>query len=147
MKQTFKHIVVPTDFGAAAQAALDLGISLAETYGAQLTLTHVFGVPMGYAYDGIVSWPIDDLRRVATEELDKATVEAKSRFPGIKSYLGMGDVTQQILDLVAASRVDLIVMGTHGRRGISRVLLGSVAEKTVRLSSVPVLTVPSWPPQ
>jgi nucleotide-binding universal stress UspA family protein len=72
-----------------------------------------------------------------------ALAKAKARQANIESMLVTGETWRRILDVVKDRGVDLVVMGTHGRRGVSRVLLGSVAEKVVRLSPVPVVTVPA----
>lgn len=137
---TFKHILVPTDFGEAAQCALDVAIMLALRFDAKLTLVHAYEIPVsGYA-DGLY-WPTDDLARVAQETLDAALAKAKQRFPKTEAVLVYGTPWAESLQVAKNRGVDLIVVGTHGRHGLSRVLLGSVAEKIVRLSPVPVLTV------
>ena len=143
MKSTFEQILVPTDFGDAAEHALEVGIAIAEKFGAGLTLMHSYGIPISYSYDGGILWPIDELRGAAEAEMAKALTQAAKTFPSIRSQLTGGDPSIDILDSVKAVDADLVVMGTHGRRGVARLLLGSVAEKTVRLACVPVLVVPA----
>jgi nucleotide-binding universal stress UspA family protein len=77
----------------------------------------------------------------ATKELDALLQKVKDRYPKAEAAVVAGEPWLAILEAVKKQGADLIVMGTHGRRGISRVLLGSVAEKVVRLSPVPVLTI------
>ncbi len=137
---TFKHILVPTDFGEAAQCALDVAIMLASKFEAKLTLLHAYEIPVSGYGDGLY-WPTDDLARIAQQTLDSALARAKERFPKAEAVLVYGTPWAESLEVAKSRGADLIVVGTHGRRGLSRVLLGSVAEKIVRLSPVPVLTV------
>ncbi len=141
----FKHIVVPTDFGDCADHALDVAIALARRLDAKLTLLHVCELPVSaYAmYAQGLYFPMDSLEAAASKALAAATVRLKARYAGADSVLKSGTATDQLLVTCEEIGADLVVMGTHGRRGVSRMLLGSVAEKTVRLSKVPVLTVPS----
>jgi len=140
---SFKHILVPTDFGEPAERALELAIALAKKFGSKVTLFHATWIPP-IAYGGYaagLSWPIDDMTRAAKKALDAAIAKAKPRCPTLDGVVMFSEPSQAILDVIKERGVDLVVMGTHGRRGLSRVFLGSVAEKTVRLSPVPVLTV------
>jgi nucleotide-binding universal stress UspA family protein len=143
----FRHILVPTDFGECAEQALEIAIGLATKLDAKLTLLHVCELPVSaYAmYAQGLYFPMDELEAAAKKALDEASAKLKARIPNAESVLASGTAVEQILNARKDNDVDLIVMGTHGRRGISRVLLGSVAEKTVRLSPVPVLTVPAHP--
>ena len=138
----FKHLLVPTDFGESADRALALAIDIASQSGAKITLFHVWILPSAYsAYGQGVYWPSDDIEREARTTLERALAKAKERYPKTESALVCGQAWRAILELATERDVDLIVMGTHGRRGLSRLFLGSVAEKVVRLSPVPVLTV------
>jgi nucleotide-binding universal stress UspA family protein len=140
----FKHILVPTDFGDAANRALDFALSLATKFESTVTLLHAFTVPaVGYGYPEGLLWPIDEMAKAAKTELEGVLAKAKERYAKVDGVLVSGEPWQQILETAKRCGADLIVMGTHGRRGFSRVLLGSVAEKVVRLSPVPVLTVSS----
>ena len=139
----FKHILVPTDFSEPAERALELAMTVAERFDSKVTLLHATWIPP-VAYGGYaesLSWPIDDMTKAAKQELDAVLAKAKTRLPTIDGLVTFSEPSQTILDVARDRRADLIVMGTHGRRGLSRVLLGSVAERIVRLSPVPVLTV------
>ncbi|WP_394842366.1 universal stress protein [Pendulispora brunnea] len=127
------QILVPTDFGDAANQALTLAITLASRFDAAITLLHTCAVP--------VSRPMDDVAGAVHGELDAVLAGARERYARIEAVLAWGEPWQEILEGSRACRAELIVMGTHGRRGFSRVLLGSVAEKVVRLSPIPVVTV------
>jgi nucleotide-binding universal stress UspA family protein len=143
----FRHILVPTDFGECAEQALEVAIGLATKLDAKLTLIHVCELPVSaYAmYAQGLYFPMDELEAAAKKALEEASVKLRTRMPSADTVLASGTAVEQILSARKDKDADLIVMGTHGRRGLSRVLLGSVAEKTVRLSPVPVLTVPAHP--
>lgn len=139
----FKHILVPTDFGEPAARALDCAIALASKFEAKITLVHASWFPPS-AYGGYVeglNWPIDEMAKGAKEELDAAVLRANELYPHIEGAIVTCEPWQGILEVAKVRGADLIVMGTHGRHGLSRVFLGSVAEKVVRLSPVPVLTI------
>jgi nucleotide-binding universal stress UspA family protein len=136
----FKHLLVPTDFGEAADAALDLAIDLAGKFGAKITIFHAYHIQMP-AYGDRIYWPMDDLARMARQALDARIAKARERHPMTEGVLAYGDPSSQALEAARDSGADLIVMGTRGRQGIARVLLGSVAAKVVRASPIPVLTV------
>jgi nucleotide-binding universal stress UspA family protein len=139
---TFKHILVPTDFGPSAEAALDLAIDLAKTWNAQLTLFHVAEIPP-FAYAGMEYSPdfVTPILDAGTAQLEDLKKKVVARCPNVTTECKLGFPREEILARAEAVGADLIVMGTHGRRGLSRVFLGSVAERVVRLSRVPVLTV------
>lgn len=136
----FKHILFPTDFSASSARAEAAAVGLASALGARLTLLHVWSVPnAGYAE--ALSWPIDEMEVAARKELAKAQARVVKLHSGTEAVLRTGREWQCILDQVKEGGVDLVVMGTHGRHGLPRLVLGSVAEKVVRLSPVPVLTL------
>jgi nucleotide-binding universal stress UspA family protein len=142
----FKHLLVPTDFGEAAGRALEMAMALASSSEARITLLHTCWIPpMAYAGldAGGMYWPTDELAKAAKKELEAAISLAKTKQGNarIEPLLVSGSPWEQIITAAKERGVDLIVMGTHGRRGVAHALLGSVAEKVVRLSPVPVLTV------
>ena len=141
----YKKILVPTDFSAHAEEALDTAIDLAGRYGASITLLHSFE-PVIYAFpesSGIYQGL--QLERVINDidtalETKKQGVVAR----GVKDVHAIqkhGFPPTEIAEHAKAGGYDLIVMGTHGRRGISHVLMGSVAEHVVRIAPCAVLTV------
>jgi nucleotide-binding universal stress UspA family protein len=139
----FKHLLVPIDFGEPSERALDAAIELARKFGAQLTLVHVYEIP-AYVYGGMtyatadLFGPIEDAAR---ESLDKALREVQGKLPGAKAVLRRGPAAMEILAAIDELHPDMVVIGTHGRKGVKHALLGSVAEKVVRLSPAPVLTM------
>ncbi|HVJ94316.1 MAG TPA: universal stress protein [Labilithrix sp.] len=138
----FKNILVPVDFSEPSNRALEVAIDLAKQYDASLTVLHVFDVPLAYA--GMGMSPIDLLTpmvEAARKQLDATLAETRGSISSATAILAQGTPWREILDAIPQRHADLIVMGTHGRRGVGRALLGSVTEKVVRLSPVPVLTV------
>jgi len=140
--RTFHHILVPTDFGPAALAAQELALDLASGDATKITLLHVWSVPT-YAYAEALSWPTDEIESSARTELTKELGALKARHANSEMVLLFGAPWESILATAKARGIDLIVMGTHGRRGLPRLILGSVAERVLRLSPIPVLTVPN----
>ena len=127
--------------------------SLADRFGATIVLLHSYEIPV-FVYEGMTVSPVDlltPIQEAAQRQFDAELAVLRSRMPGAKGILATGTPWEEILNVVRDENIDLVVMGTHGRRGVAHALLGSVAEKTVRLSPVPVLTVrggkedrPAW---
>lgn len=135
-----KHILVPTDFSEPSGRALTMALELARSFDAQLSLLHVWSVPnTGYAE--ALSWPIDAMEAAARRALDEALASTRKLYAKTDAVLREGNEWKQVLEAVDNLGIDLVVMGTHGRRGLPRLVLGSVAEKVVRTCPVPVLTV------
>jgi nucleotide-binding universal stress UspA family protein len=139
-----QRILVPTDFGPGADAALDDAIDLARTFGATIVLMHCYGLP-SYAYAGpeatITADYVTALEQAARETLEAAVAKRKDAGVPVAGALYWGAPWEEILRAIRDHQIGLVVMGTHGRRGLAHALLGSVAEKIVRMSPVPVLTV------
>ena len=144
----WKTILVPHDFSSCANHAAAMARDLAQAHGAKVVLLHVAQLPMGLGPETIVTPPggapmpakqfavagarehLEDLAR----RLRKDSVE-------VAIELAIGDAVTEILAGARDAGADLIVMGTHGRTGLDRVMVGSVTEKVVRQSPVPVLTL------
>jgi nucleotide-binding universal stress UspA family protein len=142
----FKHLLVPVDFGDATEPAIDLALSLARAGDARITLLHAFDVvPFVNASPFVPS--IDTAPVLAALERDMKALreKTKAKWPDVEGIVREGNVYDVIVDAARTLGCDLVVIGTHGRKGVSHVLLGSVAEKVVRLSPVPVLTVRPGP--
>ena len=145
----FKNFLVPTDFGPSSDAALEVAIDLANKYGAKLTLVHTYEIP-SFTYEGMAYTTVDvftPIMNAARAQFDAKVKEVERRVPGATGVLRMGAPWQEILSVLSDTGADLVVMGTHGRKGVAHALIGSVAEKVVRMAKVPVLTVhaPSTP--
>lgn len=137
---SFKHILVPTDFGEVSMHAADVACELAEKFGARLTLFHVWSLPIPVYAEGIAV-PIDLVQQAANEALEAEVARIRKRIPAARALLISGAPASGIVEAVSEHGCDLVVIGTHGRRGLPRAILGSVAEKVVRRSPVPVLSV------
>jgi nucleotide-binding universal stress UspA family protein len=138
-----KHILVPTDLSAGAEQALDYACELARTLGAQVHLLNVISIPsLGVPELGIAltSSMIDQLVVDSQAAIDRLA-RARCTDQAGQALVKVGDARDMINQTAKELGVDLIVMGTHGRRGISRALLGSVAETVVRSAPCAVLTV------
>lgn len=142
MTKAIHNVLVATDFGEPAHEAVELARAMAERFGAGLTLLHVCPVP-AIAYGDTIEWPIPKLQEAAQKALGGAVLRIRHTGGNVEPVLETGIPWERILAVAESRHADLIVVGTHGRRGISRLVLGSVAEKVVRLSPVPVITVPA----
>jgi nucleotide-binding universal stress UspA family protein len=142
---SIRKILVPTDFGPASEAALGQAVDLALALGAELTLLHVYESPVSFAYPGAPSIPLDDISSSLRESAEKGVralvARTTERVAKVTGLVRQGSAWRNINDVAHEIGADLIVIGTHGRRGVPRALIGSVAEKLVRTSHVPVLTV------
>jgi nucleotide-binding universal stress UspA family protein len=130
----------PTDFSEHSRHAFQLASALARDYGARLVVLHVATPPVS-AYGGVMTPPPapPDWRREAREQL--LQVGAPESGVRVERQFEEGDPVTEILRAARESNADLIVMGTHGRTGVGRLLMGSVAEQVVRKASCPVLTL------
>lgn len=136
----FQHILVPTDFGEPAQHALEAAIMIARKFEASITLFHAYYLPpLAYA-EGWAA-PLGEIAVMAQEAMDKQLAAAQRDYPKIKAIVRSASPVDGVLTAARELPADLIVMGTHGRRGVSHFVLGSVAENVVRLATLPVLTI------
>ncbi len=143
---TFRHILVPTDFGPIAEHALHLAVRLASNFGAKLTLLHVADIKSvrAEAYVEGLAWPKIDVEKSAQSAqsaLDRQLSITRKQHPNVEGVLLEGEPWREIVNAAKARGADLIVLGTHGRHGIPRLFLGSVAERVVRYADVPTMTV------
>jgi universal stress protein A len=137
-----KHILVPIDFSPGAEAALDYACELAGPLGAVVHLVHALG-PVGEL--PLSQRMIEDLTAERLRALDELAAYRRGRVAFGAPIVEVADPRDLILAAAARVDADLIVMGTHGRRGLSRLVLGSVAEDVVRRAPCPVLAVRSTP--
>lgn len=140
----FKKILVPVDFAPHSAEAIQTAADISRRYSASLTLLHVYE-PVTYILpEGYVLFTPEQLNTITTElqrRLDESAAEARSAGAyEVSTRLLQGSPSAEIIASQEDGH-DLIVMGTHGRTGMGRMLLGSVAEKVVRAAHCPVLTV------
>ena len=145
---TYRKILVPVDGSTTANMGLREGIRLAKEQGAAILLVHVVdqhyvvnsGMEAGMFADNL----FDSLREAGRDIVRKAEVLVKKAGLTVKSVVVetlTGPAADAIVREAKRSKADVIVIGTHGRRGVRRLLMGSDAEQVVRLSPVPVLLV------
>jgi len=139
MQLLIRTIVHPSDFSTRSNSAFSLACALAHDYGARLILLHVKPPRMaGGEVQALITRP-EEVERELREELDK--LQPHDASINIERVLREGDAATEILKLSKEVATDIIVMGNHGRTGLSRLLMGSVAEAVSRKAHCPVLTV------
>jgi universal stress protein A len=140
-----RQILAPTDFSKFSKQGIQCAYELAQTFGAKLLLLHVIELQ---AYPVEIFLPsaegttlLDDLERQARLDLDQLLPKARDVKVEVTCQAVVGTPYHKIVEVAAAERVDLIVMATHGRTGLSHLFVGSVAERVVRTAPCPVLTI------
>jgi nucleotide-binding universal stress UspA family protein len=147
MSEAIARILVPVDFSAPSDRALRYATTLADRFGATIELLHVVEDPfVSGAWNAEVYVPnvaelLNRLIVTAREQLEESKALVADKGIGVDTTVITGRPAQSIVDHAATERFDLIVLGTHGRTGLSHALLGSVAERVVRKAPCPVLTV------
>ncbi|MGB3942159.1 MAG: universal stress protein [Candidatus Manganitrophaceae bacterium] len=141
-ERLIRRILVPTDFSPHSERAAAYAALFAKTFGATIDLLHITE-PFPYSVTDTMTI-IDHgeaLKTIATALLKNAQTQIEEKGVTVQGHLARGVPYQQILERCREGKIDLIVMGTHGRTGMSHLLLGSVTEKVVHLAPCPVLTV------
>ena len=139
----FKKILFCTDFSESSHWTFTYALNLAKTYKAKLFILHVTPEPVDFYRP---SEQIEDVvrtyhKKVVDEEVQKHYLSKMEGFKNYRLLLKEGIVYDEIIKTAKEESADVIVMGSHGRTGLDQLLLGSIAEKVVRKSPVPVLTV------
>lgn len=142
----FQKILVPTDFSPHAEVALRLACELAKSNEAALCIVHVQDILLTSLPEGMTYYDTAALAHMRNElaarlgQVQRDVIATGVR--QVETKLVEGQPFREIVRVAEESKSQLIVMGTHGRTGIAHVLLGSVAERVVRRSPCPVITVP-----
>jgi universal stress protein A len=141
-----RRVLYATDFSAASRRAFTTAVAIAKSAGARLTIVNVLtpvlpAVPQQFIDAVVLDQLEKQTQRWCARELDK--LAAKARVSGIKATTALpsGDPVGQIIRTARADKSDLIVVGTHGRHGLPKFFLGSVAERVVATAPCPVVTV------
>lgn len=141
-----KTILIPTDGTDYSRYAIDYAVRLSLKLQAEIVLVSVVDIRYDmYDVYSEIHTPVridEMIREQVSKALDKNAAEIQDKGINVKKILKVGDVIEEILNVAEVEKVDLIVIGTHGRKGVSRFLLGSTTEKLVRSAKCPVLTVP-----
>jgi len=144
MTQLFRKVLCPIDFSEHSLTALDVALKVVQQNDAALYLLNVAPMPAGAA--GFQPVPMDPYPYVEKDRREQLEKLAQERIPATVRYemlVTSGDPAERVLETARGLDADLIVMGTHGRKGLGHLVLGSVAERVVRESPIPVLTVHS----
>lgn len=139
-----KTILVPIDFQDASFEALALARDLAQRLGLEVVLLHTYAIPIVVypGFDPIISPGLpDEIAAAANAAIEKVAADNG----GLRTVVRAGDAATEILREIEETKPALVALGTHGRKGLAHLLLGSVAEKIVRSSAVPVITVHAKP--
>lgn len=141
------RILVPMDFSENSKAALQYARGLAEQFGAEVHLLHVISndTTMAIGSDGFFSVSdsvMQEIRDAVTRQLQESAATIQNSVKQVVQETREGAPFAEIVQYAKSNDIDMIVLGTHGRTGISHLLIGSVAEKVVRKARCPVLTIP-----
>jgi len=144
-----RKILLPTDFTEGALAALPYAVDMAKSYGAKLYLLHVIYDMSAATGLHVPHVSLDamyqEMQKGAEKEIGKFGAEMIKELKEVETGVIMGVPYEEILKFARENSIDMIIMGTHGRSGLDRVIFGSTAEKVVRNAQCPVLTVRSRP--
>jgi nucleotide-binding universal stress UspA family protein len=146
MVSRIRRIVYASDFSRASRPAFTKAVDLAKAYRAELVVLHVLSIVPPVIEDGYMAPRVwEELeagaRAAAQTQLDRLVVKARKARLRVKGLVVLGSPYEDIVRAAKRQRADLLVMGTHGRTGLTKVLLGSVAERVLRTSTCPVMTV------
>ncbi len=139
------HVLYASDFSSASRRAFDTALELAQSLNAKLTIVYALA-PVVTVPDEYIDAPtLDQLdkqaRQWSARELERLAARAKKSGVRASVLLRDGDPADEILRACRATKSDVIVVGTHGRRGLRKLFLGSVAERVIAMASCPVVTV------
>lgn len=137
---TIRTILHPTDFSKQAERAFQVACALADKHQAKVVVLHVGPLPLTSLGGAQAVPPLPE--ELGREELKQALLRVRSPLPNVRieHRLELGEAATEILRIAEKDKADLIVLGTHGRSGLERVLIGSVAEDVLRRAQCPVLT-------
>ena len=151
-----KKVLIALDYNPTAQKIAEKGYTLAKSMNAQTTLLHVISDAAYYSSDiysplmgfdsftdfkSIETASPEELREAALDYLDKSKQHLNDN--NIQTVVKEGDFGERIIETAAEINADIIVMGTHSRRGLEKILVGSVAEKVLRHSKIPLFIIPA----
>jgi nucleotide-binding universal stress UspA family protein len=141
----FRRVLVPTDFSPQSEEAWGLAQRLARAVGAEIVLLHAFVEAPLYSESAFAADRVREVyasgRKWVEEQLARWAANARQDGLTVKTLLRPGVAHDEIVAAARAEGADLIVIGTHGYGGVDRLLLGSVADRVIRLASCPVLSV------
>jgi len=140
-----KSILFPTDFSEGSAQALQYAVDMSKRYGAKLHVVHII-----YDITKATGWYVphvstdkmyQEIQEGAKKELDRFAVKELAEVKDVERTVITGVPHEEVINFAKKHKIDLIIMGTHGRKGIDRILFGSTAAQIVRFAPCPVLTV------
>ncbi|MFH2143264.1 MAG: universal stress protein [Bacteroidota bacterium] len=152
----FKKVLIALDYDPSAQKVAETGFSLAKSIGAEVVLIHVISDPLNYSLTGHITvmgfagYPatnilttddIDDLKKTSQHFLDKSKLHLGDK--NIKTIVKEGDIAEFILKSAEDMHADIIVIGSHSRKWLEDIVMGSVTEKVLHRTSLPLYIVPT----
>jgi nucleotide-binding universal stress UspA family protein len=137
-----KRILLATDFSPASEAALSHALSLAIHYGSSLYFAHVIALKFpDFPPPEERATMVQQARESTEQEMERLLKAARQKEIPYQPLIGEGEIWNVLSDMIRENGIDLVIVGTHGRRGLKKLLLGSVAEEVLRMAPCPVLTV------
>jgi len=140
------HVLAPVDLSNQTNLIADYAAELAKVYNAKLSLLHIVeqaAYPSVYGVDPMTP-ELPNVEARAREAMEELADRIRPQAPDVRTVVTMGYAAREIVDYVEDHNVDMVVMATHGRTGLSRFVIGSVAEKVVRTAPCPVFTLRSF---
>lgn len=134
----FKRILVPLDGSPRAEKSLDFALDLAQKYGAHVTLARICWTSVQVLTAGEIAM-LGDIPNIEEEGARAYLAKLKEKHPEVDTQVHIGDPAECIIDLTSKAHYDLVVMNSHGRSGMARFIMGSVAERVARHAACPVL--------
>lgn len=142
--KTFKRLLVPVDFSDAAVAAFATAMDLCHALDGEIKVIYVHQLQVPYVGDGgfyVPEMDEDEVMEERQKELDEFVRQHGSSDISITGEVRLGDPESEINEIADEYKADMIIMGTHGRSGLSHLLMGSVTESVLRHANVPILAV------
>lgn len=137
-----KRVVVPVDFSSTMNKVVDYGVMVADKLGAEILFLHVINDFQGY--DMMLVHPsfmsmTKDLEQKAEERMTHLVKDHQQRENGVRGHVVIGDAADEIIDYAKLEKADMIIIGTHGVKGLEKILIGSTADRVVKKAPCPVL--------
>lgn len=142
MMADIKRVVVPVDFSSNTDKVVDYGVSVADKLGAEVLFFHVINDFQGY--DMMLVHPsfigmTKDLEQKAEERMANLVEGHAQRENGVRGHVVVGDAADEIISYAKLEKADMIIIGTHGVKGLEKILIGSTADRVVKKAPCPVL--------
>ena len=141
----FKKILFPVDLSESSEKILPYVQAVAKKFEAKI---HILFAARVFEYFSSIYVPVPSINKFEKEIIDGAEKKLYEfidkyfkEYPGTKNVVVSGDASEEIINYVESQGIDLIIMGTHGRKGMDKIIFGSVAERVVKTSPVPVMVV------